>query len=213
MSSEKIFQTTLDALCTNDFLYKMAAGGENTIKIFNMHTWKEIKNERIEMPKSSGKITKLQWANNGQLLVVSTSAGHLYGYLTSVPNLTSVYYNWVCMLTSFTEVTIMDCSKIGEAINVMVVNLESEPAILANGSYHLVAGINNMVWYYLWFDNIQGKLIKGKNLMMKRYYLGSVKKIVMNASWTAVFIDGGKCILHPLNINNELALDQEKSNI
>jgi len=213
VSSEKIFQTTLDALCTNDFLYKMAAGGENTIKIFNMHTWKEIKNERIEMPKSSGKITKLQWANNGQLLVVSTSAGHLYGYLTSVPNLTSVYYNWVCMLTSFTAVTIMDCSKIGETINVMVVNLESEPAILANGSYHLVAGINNMVWYYLWFDNIQGKLIKGKNLMMKRYYLGSVKKIVMNASWTAVFIDGGKCILHPLNINNELALDQEKSNI
>ena len=68
-----MFQTTLESLCTNDFLYKMAAGGENTIKIFNMHTWKEIKNERIEMPKSSGKTIKLQWANNGQLLVVSTS--------------------------------------------------------------------------------------------------------------------------------------------
>jgi WD repeat-containing protein 19 len=188
----------------------MAAAGENTVKIYNMHTWKEIKNERIEMPKSSGKITKLQWASNGQLLVVATAAGHLYGYLTSVPNLTSVYLDWVCMLTSFTEVTIMDCSKIGEAVNVMVVNLESEPAILTNGPFHLAAGINNMVWYYLWYDNIQGKLIKGKNLLMKRDYLGSVKRIVMNGHWAAVFIDGGRCVLHPLNLNNDLALDQEK---
>ena len=45
---------------------------------------------------------------------------------------------------------------------------------------------------------------------MKRDYLGSVKKIVMNSHWTAVFIDGGRCVLHPLSQNNELTLDQEK---
>jgi hypothetical protein len=37
----------------------MAVAGENTIKIYNLATWKEIKNERIEIPKSAGNIAKL----------------------------------------------------------------------------------------------------------------------------------------------------------
>lgn len=72
ISSERIFQGPLDALCTNDIVYKMAVAGDNQIKIYNLASWKEIRNERIELPKSAGRVLKLQWANNGQLLVAST---------------------------------------------------------------------------------------------------------------------------------------------
>ncbi len=50
----------------------MAVAGDNQIKIYNLASWKEIRNERIELPKSAGRVLKLQWANNGQLLVAST---------------------------------------------------------------------------------------------------------------------------------------------
>ena len=90
VSSEKIFQTTLDALCTNDHLHKVAVAGEGMVKIYNLSTWKELKAERIELPKNAGKVTKIAWASNGQFLIISTTGGLLLGYLTSVPHLTSV---------------------------------------------------------------------------------------------------------------------------
>lgn len=36
VSSERIFQSTLDALTTNDSVYKMAVAGENQIRIYNL---------------------------------------------------------------------------------------------------------------------------------------------------------------------------------
>ena len=74
------------------------------------------------------------------MLVVSTTNGALYGYLTSVPTLTSVWGNFVCVLSSFTEVAVIDCGKTAEGKNLTVVNLENEPAIIANGPYHIAAG-------------------------------------------------------------------------
>ena len=65
VSSDKIFSSSLEALCTNDVLYKMAAAGENIIKIYDMLTWKEIRNERIELPPSVGRVNKIEWSING----------------------------------------------------------------------------------------------------------------------------------------------------
>lgn len=78
IQSEKIFSASLDALCTNDALYKLAAAGENCIKIYNMSTWKELKNERIDLPVAVGRVSKLyfnnlikifftKWINSGSL--------------------------------------------------------------------------------------------------------------------------------------------------
>jgi WD repeat-containing protein 19 len=85
VQSEKIFSGSLDALTTNDYLYKLAVAGEGLIKFYNLSTWKEIKNEKITLPKNVGKVTSLQWASNGQLLICSTSNGNLLGYITSIP--------------------------------------------------------------------------------------------------------------------------------
>ena len=62
VQSEKIFNSTLDCIETNDNLYKLAVAGENCIKIYNLSTWKEIKNEKIILPKNVGKVTKMEWS-------------------------------------------------------------------------------------------------------------------------------------------------------
>ena len=98
-------------MCTSDSLYKLAVAGEGIIKFYNVSTWKEIKHERITIQRKVGKITKMEWSSNGQLLVITTANGHVYGYLTSVPALFSCNKNIVANLTSFTELCLIDCSK------------------------------------------------------------------------------------------------------
>jgi len=43
----------------------MAVAGEGMIKVYNLATWKELKQEKIDLPKNIGKIDKLSWSNNG----------------------------------------------------------------------------------------------------------------------------------------------------
>jgi len=57
VQSEKIFNSSLDSLATNDYLYKLAVSGEGQIKFYNLSNWKEIKNEKITLPKNVGKVT------------------------------------------------------------------------------------------------------------------------------------------------------------
>ena len=106
VQSEKIFGSTLDCIATNDNLYKLAVAGENCIKVYNLSTWKELKNEKIVLPKNIGKVSKMEWSQNGQLLVASTSNGHLIGYTTSIPFVFAEHLQLAAVLTSFTEVQI-----------------------------------------------------------------------------------------------------------
>ncbi|EGR31945.1 WD repeat protein [Ichthyophthirius multifiliis] len=203
IQSKRIFQSSLDAMCTNNLVYKLAAAGENQIHIYNLGSWDEIVQQRIELPKNAGTVTKMEWAGNGQLLVISTSNGHIYGYLTSIPQLTSIYGPVVAVLTSFVEVAIIESSKISQTNTLTAINLENEPAFLSLGLYHLAAGINNIIWYYLWLDQKRNAIIKGGELVQKRDYMGNVRDVKLNDFWAAVLSDG-KCILHPIVHSNQI---------
>lgn len=119
----------------------MAAAGEGMIKFYNMSTWKEVKNERINLPTNVGRIDKMSWTPNGQILTVSTVDGHVFGFLTSQPSLSSHYGYYSTLLTSFTEITLFDCSKVGgNGITISNVNLDMEPGFIANGPNHVASG-------------------------------------------------------------------------
>lgn len=62
VQSERIFNSTIDCIETNDNLYKLAVAGEGCIKIYNLANWKENKNERITLNKNVGKVVKMQWS-------------------------------------------------------------------------------------------------------------------------------------------------------
>ena len=65
VSHEKIFNSTIDCIETNDSLYKLAVAGEGCIKIYNLSNWKEIVKEKIVLPKNVGKVMKMTWTQNG----------------------------------------------------------------------------------------------------------------------------------------------------
>lgn len=73
-------------------------------------------------------------------------------------------------------------------------NLESEPGIIALGSQYLATSMNNNVWYYAWNNKDVTGLSK---LIHKRDYFFSVKYILLNSKWSALYTEG-KCVVHPI---------------
>jgi len=199
LNQERVFQGALEALCTNTTLNKLAVASGSIIKIFNLSTWKEIEYERLHISQSAGRIIKMDWIPNGQLLVIATSGGHLLGYITSIPSLSSNYGPIASILTSFTEISIRNCHKPGKGVNLTTLNLEIEPGFLSNGPLHLAAGMNNIVWYYRWRDYKSNKVIDNGNLVYQRDYMSAVKQVILNHKWAAVLC-AGKCCLHPIEM-------------
>jgi hypothetical protein len=74
-----------------------------------MVDWKEVPSDRIEITKSCGKITKIDWTRDGSILTVTTSNGYFIGFLTVIPQMYSPYDTNVALLSSLTEVSVVDC--------------------------------------------------------------------------------------------------------
>jgi hypothetical protein len=104
-------------------------------------------------------------------LSVTTSAGYFIGFLTVIPSLYSACNMQVALLSSLTEVSVVDCSKNNQII--AKVNLDLEPTFLNLGPNHFCVGINSNISYYRWKNN------KAK-AVCKRDYFTSIKTVCMN---------------------------------
>jgi WD repeat-containing protein 19 len=88
---------------------------------------------------------------------VTTANGYFLGFLTSIPSLYSAKDNYATLLSSLTEVSVVDCVKNNMIVAKM--NLEVEPSFLTLGGYHLAAGANSSIWLYKWRqEGYEGKL-------------------------------------------------------
>jgi cytosine/uracil/thiamine/allantoin permease len=127
------------------------------IKFYNTNDWTESVGERLEITKSAGRITQLNFSKDGTILTVTTANGYFFGFLTQVPSICSAFDNFAALLSSLTEISVVDCVK-----NNMIVaktNLEIEPSFISLGSYHFAAGVNSSVYYYRWRQpGLEGKL-------------------------------------------------------
>ena len=113
-----------------------------------MTDWQELQGERLEITKSAGIITQLHWSKDGSIMTIATGNGYFFGFLTVIPSLCSAYDTYAGLLSSLTEISIVDCVK-----NNMIVakaNLDIEPTFLTIGPTHFAVGINNSIWYYKW---------------------------------------------------------------
>lgn len=194
LESERIF-TSIDAICVNEHLYKCAVvGDQNKIKIFNMKNWKEIKKESFSLPENCGKVTRIEWSKNGQLLVVGTSYGYLIGILTHLPRLFSYHQNKLAILTSFTQVSLNYISdstekKMEELTNL---TLEVEPTFMSMGPTRLACGINNFVYLYRYSEN--GSFFEQPELEKKGDYFSMVTDVGVSETHLATLTEN-KCFL------------------
>jgi len=118
---------------------------------------------------------------------VTTSNGYFVGFLTVIPSLFSAFETHVALLSSLTEVSVIDCCKNNQII--VKVALEIEPTFLRMGPIHFCVGINSAISYYKWRSN------KAK-VVCKRDYFTSIKAVCMNDIWTAVLSTVGTVSLH-----------------
>ena len=63
--SLSIFNGAVEAMAVSESLNKMAVAAHGTIKIINMNDWTEVKSEEINISNDIGKITKLEWTDDG----------------------------------------------------------------------------------------------------------------------------------------------------
>jgi len=85
----------------------VAAAG--AVRFFSLVDWQEIHADKIEIMKSCGKITKVHWTRDGSILTVTTANGYFMGFLTVIPCLYSAHSHYAAILSSLTEISVVDC--------------------------------------------------------------------------------------------------------
>ncbi|KAL9972694.1 hypothetical protein ACROYT_G019054 [Oculina patagonica] len=165
-------------------LNKAASCGDNCVKIHDLAEMKEIY-AIITLEDAGGRLDKISWTDDGQLLAVSTQSGAMYVYLTKLPVLGCASGTRLSYLTSLKEVTIVDNVMQERPLSVDII---VEPSFVALGPYHLAVGMNNRAWFYTLAD-------KGPEQLKDREYLGTVNAIHLNADYAAVLFEG-KVQLH-----------------
>lgn len=123
-----VFNGAVESMCVNESLGKLAVAAHGTVKFYNMNDWSECKTEQINLSSDIGKITRLEWTKDGQILSVSTSNGYLSGFLMIIPSLNSASYSHIAYLSSLSEVSIIDCQR--QYLNVAKITLDIEPGFL-----------------------------------------------------------------------------------
>jgi len=90
----------------------------------------------------------MNWTKDGSIISVTTNNGYFLGFLTVVPQLYSAFKSYAALLSSLTEVSVVDCSRNNMIVGKM--EMEIEPHHLNIGPDHFAVGINDSVWFYRW---------------------------------------------------------------
>ncbi|OMJ78816.1 hypothetical protein SteCoe_21300 [Stentor coeruleus] len=179
--SIKVFNITFDAICVNKSQNKVALAGDNSIRFYNLSTIKEIRVDKIELSYDLGRINKMHWTSDGQILTILTSAGKLINYLLIVPSLSCSFETLVGLLSSLTEVTILEC--VGGVRTVNKVKIDSEPSVLALGPFHVGVMTSSSAMFYRWKS--PKEIFPGGYCVKKIDYSGVGKNLLINSQWAA----------------------------
>jgi len=136
-------------------------------------------------------------------MTLTTSGGYFLGFLTVIPQLFSAHKQYAALLSSLTEVSVVDCAR-----NNMIIGkteLEIEPQHIAIGQDHFAVGMNDGVWFYRWRPmGANGDISGGSmfHLVYKRDYPSTISKVVMNDMWAAALSDG-QVFVHSIEESQE----------
>ncbi len=125
----------------------------------------------------------MQFSADGQILTVSTSGGFVFNFLMNVPSVSGHYGQKIASLTSLRTVSVYDTAADDPTSEVCSVNTAIEPSFIALGPKHVCVGMNNHAFFY---DCTPGSTA----LVQEQEYMGSVKQLLMNATYAAVLCDG-----------------------
>jgi len=183
----KVFNNSLDAICVCESQKKAALVGEYSVKIISLTSYKEVRSEKVELPPDSGRALAVYWTKDGQILTVSTAAGHLYGFLMVIPSLYVTWMNVSAVMMSLNEIAIVECSHGAKTINTIAI--ESEPSQMALSQFHLALAVNTVVVFHRW-KSPSGEVLSRGGPPSKKDFRATVKKLAINTMWAAALTEG-----------------------
>lgn len=110
-SSINIGNMPVEYIAVNTEVQKICVGAMGSLKFFNLQDWTELVTERLDITQNAGKIIEIHWTPDGSIMTVSTSNGYFFGFLTVIPCLFSAFDNFAGLLSSLTEISVVDCSR------------------------------------------------------------------------------------------------------
>ena len=179
--SVRVHPSNLVGFSFNKALKKLATAGSDGVRISDIKNFKDSKYDFIPIADlEDGRVTDLSWSHDGQILTISTSAGNIYNFLAKMSVLSTHYKTSIAYLSSLREVSIIDVSKRHKPIDLW---LKIEPSLIALGSRHLVAAINNRAYYHRISSSSNNQKV------IENEYIGTIKDIKLNSTYAAVLAD------------------------
>ena len=89
--SKQLFKNDLNDISVCGEFNHIAVAGEHCIKIIDKKSFEEIINEKKDIRKSAGSISKISWGKNGQILLVPTFSGNFYASNVVINETFAVY--------------------------------------------------------------------------------------------------------------------------
>jgi WD repeat-containing protein 19 len=187
INSKQLFKNDLNDISVCDEVNRIAVAGENCIKIIDKNSFEEITNEKIDVPKNAGSISKISWSKNGQILLVSTFGGNFYAFNVVINETFAVYGNLFATLLSINEVAAYMLDE-GKKKFLYNIQLSDEPETFEISDNYLVASLGSKVEIFLTTDenNVVLKSIKG---VTKDFY-SQISMIALNDNYLTVLCEG-----------------------
>lgn len=205
-NSGKFHNRSMTTFSYNPHMKRVAMCGDDGVRVVDLNDFKEIKSDFIPREDlEDGKINNLIWSPDGQILTVGTHSGNIYNFLAKMSILNATYKSNIAYLSSLRELSVVDAIKRSRPTEVA---LRLEPSIIAIGSRHVAAGMNNKVY----FHRIGGS---EDTVVNEQEYPGTVREVQLNTQYAVVMTEN-KAHLHsiePEPANNRNGNDERTSHI
>ncbi|OQR99725.1 hypothetical protein ACHHYP_04614 [Achlya hypogyna] len=200
--SGRFFNERTYAVCYSAALNRVAMSGEAGIKVINLSSYSEIKEDAVKLSDAEDNEANLMsFTSDGSILTVATQGGIVQTFLASIVSIFDHVGNYVAYLSSLRELTIVDTLGRANPINIQV---SIEPTFIAIGPRHVAVGMNNRVYFYRCDGSSRDALVN------EQQYLGRVSSVKLNREFAAVLSDG-KVLLHPIEPTSSQGAELSKT--
>lgn len=187
------FKSGIDDISICNEVNRLAVAGENSVKVYDLRSFNEIEEEKIEIPFNSGRIIEIKWSSHGNILLITTNLGRLYAFNIVVTEAYAQSKNLFTSLWSLNEACVFQVTK-EKVTKLYNIQLEDEPQSLALSKNFFIANFGMSLKIYKNAEMINYQLNsdpnKSKPTCVIKEYTSNISHLSINNESMAVLSEG-----------------------
>ena len=144
----QLTKDTIMSMAFSNTLKRCAIAETQGIRVLDTTTREEVKSDFTRIDSMAGRVTRIAWTGDGQILTVATTGGRVTSYLASMPLMSGVYGSKVAHLSSLKELAVVDVLAPPNTTSGISIPLSIEPSSIALGPRHAAVAINSKVCFH-----------------------------------------------------------------